>query len=83
MKTIDTYYVNRNGKNIWLSQNCKPLETDAIVEVRPMIFADDGKTLSLNGKIVGQCIWTKDNSIYEEIDEPINIVDEEVERCLI
>ena len=73
MQVKNSYYIKRDGKYIWLAADVQPLPTDEVVEVRPMLFADEGKTLFKDCVEVGQCVWlrngdTMDN--YEERDIP-------------
>jgi len=76
MKKLKTYFIQRSGKSIWLSQNETPLTTDVVLEERKLTIADDGKVLATkDGQIIGTCLWNKDNQELIEIDMP---EDEEV-----
>ena len=83
MKVVDSYYIKRDEDYIWLSQGIEPLETDEIVEVRPMLVADEGKTLVRDGVEIGGSLWLKDGDVaenYQEIDIPPFNPDEEPEE---
>lgn len=76
MKLIDTYCVNRNRKHIWLATGQEPLPTDIVIEVRPVLIADEGKVCRLKGAIdtpddYFSAMWIKGHTAdeYEEIDE--------------
>ena len=69
MQVKDSYYVKRGEDYIWLSQGIEPLETDEIVEVRPMLVADEGKTLFRDGVEVGASVWLKDSDVPENYTE--------------
>ena len=80
MQVKTSYYIKRGNDYIWLSQGIEPLETDEIVEVRPMLVADEGKTLVRDGMEIGGSLWLKDEDVpenYEEIDIPPFNPDEE------
>ena len=81
MKIKNSYYIKRNNVYIWLSHLLEPDKNDEIIEVRKMLVADEGKTLVLNGEIIGGVVWLKNTteSMYEEIDEPLieEIVEED------
>lgn len=79
MKKIKTYYINRNGVNIWLGQGIQPKETDTVVEERDVFVADEGKVLK-DGEDLYKSIWTNDISRFKEIDEPIIIEEETMEE---
>lgn len=82
MKIKDSYYVKRNGNYLWLSHLVEPEKDDEVIEVRKMLVANEGKTLSLDGEIIGTIVWLKDTneSMYEEIDELEPLPDEEPEE---
>lgn len=72
MKIENTYFIERNGFNIWLAQGIEPLETDTVIETRPMMLADEGKVLKDKDGNMFNAIWIKDNSKeYIEVDEPV------------
>lgn len=80
MQVVDSYYIKRDGDYIWLAQGIEPLETDEVVEVRPMLVADEGKMLIRDGVEIGSSLWLKDGDVpenYQEIDMPPFNPDEE------
>ena len=72
MQKETTYYVERDGENLWLGRGVKPLKTDTLIEERIMLYAEEGKFIK-KGDYVCTCVWLKDGdseSNWEEIDEP-------------
>lgn len=73
MQVKNSYYIKRNGVYIWLNAGIPMQDGDELIEVRPMLIADEGKTLWKDGEEVGQCVWLRNGDVkenYEERDIP-------------
>ena len=68
MITKNSYYIKRNGIYIWLSVDSPVQDGDEVIEVRPMLIADEGKELWKDGINCGSSLWVKDTTGYEERD---------------
>lgn len=80
MKIIDTYFVKlESGAKAWLGTGIQIPDGAELIEVRPMLFADDGKTL--HNKITGETtlgVWIKENNINDVWEEIENSNDAEI-----
>ena len=71
MQVENSYYIERDGTDIWLKQGVEPEQTDTVLEVRQILVADEGKILVKDGSEIGMAIWLQDGDVkenYTEID---------------
>ena len=83
MQVENSYYIERNGIDIWLKQGVEPEPTDTVLEVRQVLLADEGKVLVKDGQEVGMAIWLQNGDIkenYTEIDYVEPPIEEPVEE---
>jgi len=75
----DTYYIKRDNTYLWTGTDFEILTTDKVIEKRPMLFADECKTLFKDGEEVGQAIWLKDCDTQDNYTEQ-DVVEESEEE---
>lgn len=64
-----SYYIRRDGNDIWLNQGVQPEPTDEVLEVRDMLVAAENKTLYRDGLEIGQVVWLQNGDTPENYIE--------------